>query len=108
MPAGRRGPGLPRRVEAGRGGGAAHRRLAARPATTGGTILLPSTRTKETAPYWPRPWIAPVENRDLVDCDTGEWAGAPLKDLVKEAGVDDGDQLPERLSVSPGASPIRR
>ena len=45
----------------------------------------PLTRTRETAAVLAKALdIAPVENRDLVDCDTGEWAGAALKDLVKK------------------------
>ena len=45
----------------------------------------PLTRTRETAAVLGKALdIAPVEHRDLVDCDTGEWAGAALKDLVKK------------------------
>jgi probable phosphomutase (TIGR03848 family) len=45
----------------------------------------PLTRTRETAAIVGKALdIAPVEHQDLVDCDTGEWAGAALKDLVKK------------------------
>ncbi len=45
----------------------------------------PLTRTRETAAIIGKVLdIVPVERADLVDCNAGEWAGAPLKDLVKK------------------------
>lgn len=45
----------------------------------------PLTRTRETATILGKVLdISPLEHQNLVDCDTGEWAGAPLKDLAKK------------------------
>jgi probable phosphomutase (TIGR03848 family) len=45
----------------------------------------PLTRTRETASIVAKALdLAPVEHQDLIDCDVGEWAGAPLKDLAKK------------------------
>jgi probable phosphomutase (TIGR03848 family) len=45
----------------------------------------PLTRTRETAAIIGKALdINPVERPDLVDCNAGEWAGAPLKDLFKK------------------------
>jgi probable phosphomutase (TIGR03848 family) len=46
----------------------------------------PLTRTRETAAIVAKALdMTPVERTELVDCNAGEWAGAPLKDLVKKA-----------------------
>ena len=48
----------------------------------------PLTRTRETAAIVGKALdIAPVEHQDLVDCDTGEWAGAAAQRPGQEAGV---------------------
>ena len=45
----------------------------------------PLTRTRETASILAKVLdMTPVERLDLVDCNAGEWAGKPLKDLVKK------------------------
>jgi probable phosphomutase (TIGR03848 family) len=45
----------------------------------------PLTRARETAGILGKTVdIAPVERPELIDCDAGEWAGAPIKDLVKK------------------------
>jgi probable phosphomutase (TIGR03848 family) len=45
----------------------------------------PLTRARETAAVLGKVLdITPVERPDLVDCNAGEWSGAPLKDLVKK------------------------
>jgi probable phosphomutase (TIGR03848 family) len=45
----------------------------------------PLTRTRETASILGKALdISPVEHPDLVDCNTGDWAGAALKDLFKK------------------------
>jgi probable phosphomutase (TIGR03848 family) len=45
----------------------------------------PLTRTRETAAILAKALdMTPVDRADLVDCNAGEWAGAPLKDLAKK------------------------
>jgi len=45
----------------------------------------PLTRTKETAAILGKALdLAPLERVALRDCEMGEWAGTPLKDLVKK------------------------
>jgi probable phosphomutase (TIGR03848 family) len=45
----------------------------------------PLTRTRETAAILAKALdLTPAERSDLIDCNAGEWAGAPLKDLVKK------------------------
>lgn len=51
----------------------------------GAIYASPLTRARETAAVVGKVLdIAPVERPDLVDCNAGEWSGAPLKDLVKK------------------------
>ena len=45
----------------------------------------PLSRTRETAGVVGKVLdLVPVERADLVDCNAGDWAGAPLKDLAKK------------------------
>ena len=63
----------------------------------------PLPRTRETAAVLAKALdLAPVENRELVDCDTGEWAGAALKDLVKKPEWRTVVSIPERLPFPRG------
>lgn len=51
----------------------------------GAIYASPLTRTKETAAIVGKALdITPVERADLVDCNTGEWAGLPLKEAYKK------------------------
>jgi probable phosphomutase (TIGR03848 family) len=45
----------------------------------------PLSRTRETAGVVGKVLdLTPVERADLVDCNAGDWAGTPLKDLAKK------------------------
>jgi broad specificity phosphatase PhoE len=51
----------------------------------GAIYASPLTRARETAAVLGKVLdIAPAERADLVDCNAGEWSGAPIKDLVKK------------------------
>jgi broad specificity phosphatase PhoE len=51
----------------------------------GALYCSPLTRTRETAGIVGKVLdLAPVERADLVDCNAGDWAGTPLKDLAKK------------------------
>ena len=51
----------------------------------GGLYSSPLSRTKETASVLSKALGLPVtEDPGLVDCDAGEWAGAPLNELAKK------------------------
>jgi probable phosphoglycerate mutase len=66
----------------------------------------PLTRTLETAVLLGKALdVAPVEVPSLVDCDTGEWAGLPLKQLAKKLEWPVVVHHPSSFSF-PGGEPI--
>jgi probable phosphomutase (TIGR03848 family) len=51
----------------------------------GAIYSSPLTRARETAAIIGKALdVTPIERADLVDCNAGDWSGAPLKDLVKK------------------------
>lgn len=75
--------------------------------TIGALYCSPLARTKETAAILGKALdLTPFERPELVDCDAGEWAGAPLKDLAKKPEWSTVVHYPSGFCF-PGGEPIR-